>query len=492
MKNYQPYCCIALFLLAFSNVSIAKIRLPAILASNMVLQRNTTITLWGWADAGEKITIRTSWLKDPINSIAESTGSWSIKIQTTNDRKPQTIRINSKDSNLWLDNILFGEVWLCSGQSNMTMPVKGYLGQPVYGSQNIILEAENENLRLFTVGLQASKEPRMELEKNSGWQSANMGNVKEFSAVAYLFGKQLQDILDVPVGMIHSSWGGSLIEAWMSSEILGTIKKVDLNNVDLARGNRFPTVLFNAMINPLIPYSIRGILWYQGEANASRPEEYKKLFPAMVKDWRARWGIGEFPVYYAQIAPFIYDSTNRLDARNNAAFMREAQMHCLDLIPNSGIAITMDIGEADNIHPPKKKEVADRLLYNALHHTYGYKEVSFSGPVYDSMEVKNGGIYLSFRGAENGLYTFNKLNGFLIAGADKIFYPAKASISRGRQVFVINEEVKNPVAVRYAWRSWDMGTLFDTWLLPASSFRTDQWQDAKEISLPNQALVPLK
>lgn len=480
MKIYKPVFLLVLTALAVTDVCQAKIKLPAIVSSNMVLQRNTTITLWGWADAGEKVFINASWLKAPISILANSTGDWKVKIQTTGSKKPQTLSIKGKESNVLLENILFGEVWLCSGQSNMTMPVRGNVGQPVFGAQQEIATAGNPSLRLFTVERQASMAPKKELDKYTAWQSAGVNSVGSFSAVAYYFGKQLQEILDVPVGLIHTSWGGSLIEAWMSNEILSSVQEVDLTNVDLNRGNRFPTVLFNAMINPLIPYTIKGILWYQGEGNASRPDQYKLLFPAMVRDWRARWGIGDFPVYYVQIAPYMYDSTNRLNARNNAALMREAQLECLALIPNSGIAITMDIGEDYNIHPPKKKEVADRLLFNALNQTYGYKEVDFSGPVYDSMEVKNGGIYISFRGAENGIYSSNGLKGFEIAGQDKVFYPASASISGGRQVFVKNDLVKNPVAVRYAWRSWCRGTLFDTYLLPASSFRTDRWDDARE------------
>jgi sialate O-acetylesterase len=234
------------------------------------------------------------------------------------------------------------------------------------------------------------------------------------------------------------------------------------------------------MINPLIPYTIKGAIWYQGEANASRPGQYKELFPAMVKDWRTRWGIGDFPFYYVQIAPYMYSRQNRLDDPNNAALMREAQLQCMDLIPNSGIAITLDIGEDYIIHPAKKKEVADRLLYNALNQTYGYKAVDYSGPAFDSTEGKDEGIYVTFKDAEKGLYAPGELTGFEIAGADKIFYPAEASIIRGRQVFVKNDLVKNPVAVRYGWRSWTKGTLFDTYLLPASSFRTDDWDDATE------------
>jgi len=265
-----------------------------------------------------------------------------------------------------------------------------------------------------------------------------------------------------------------LIEAWISAEMLGSLQKFDLKNADLSRGNRFPTVLFNAMINPLIPYTIKGVLWYQGEANASQPEKYKTLFPAMVKDWRTRWGIGNFPFYYAQIAPYAYEWDG---ADNLIPLMREAQVQCLDLIPNSGIAITLDIGEEKIIHPSKKKEVADRLLFNALNQTYGYEAVDFSGPAVDSVIILDANIRLVFKYAENGMYCPDKLEGFEIAGSDKVYYPAEALIKRDG-IYVKSDLVKSPVAVRYAWRSWVQGTLFDTNLLPASSFRTDRWDDA--------------
>ncbi len=198
----------------------------------------------------------------------------------------------------------------------------------------------------------------------------------------------------------------------------------------------------------------------------------------MVKDWRTRWGIGDFPFYYVQIAPYIYDNNKAFQTVDNSAFIREAQLQCLDLIPNSGIAITMDIGEENYIHPPKKKEVADRLLFNALNQTYGYKTVDYAGPVFDSQELKDDGIILKFKNAETGLYSYDALAGFEIAGEDKVFYPADAKIVDYRDVFVMSDKVPKPVAVRYAWRNWVIGTLYDANLLPASSFRTDQWDDA--------------
>jgi len=363
----------------FTTLAFAKVSLSGIISSNMVLQRNTKVSILGWADAGEKIMIRTSWLKEPLHVKAASTGDWKIILQTTNSKKPQSIWISCNKQTIALTNILFGEVWLCSGQSNMEIPISGYMGLQVYGAQEAITDAANDNIRLFTISNQASLTLLNKLRVYKGWQSASAASVKDFSDIAYFFSKHLQKVLGVPVGLIHSSWGGSLIEAWMSKESLGAIKHFDLNNVDLKRGNCFPTVLFNAMI-----------------------------------------------------------------------------------------------------HSTDKKDVADRLLYNALHKTYGFKAIDYAGPVYVSMYNKNDGIYLTFKHADKGLYAFNKLDGFELAGADKVFYPAEATIYQRKEVFVKSDKVSNPVPVRYCWRSWTVGTLFDNFLLPVSSFITANWDDAKQ------------
>lgn len=482
MKKIILISLLAILNLPFLQSINAEVKLPAIVSSNMVLQRNTTIKLWGWADANEKITIKTSWLKKVVKIKADNSGNWSIKVKTTNSKEPQTINIKSKTSKIKLENILFGEVWLCSGQSNMQQPVKGNDGQPTFGSVMAITKSSNPNLRLFTVDIFGSKTPLNNIEKYTAWQQASPESVSKFSAVAYFFGQQLQEILDVPVGLIHTSWGASIVQAWMSNDVLSTHQKVNLDDFDITKKlNKIPTALFNAMINPLIPYTIKGALWYQGESNRMEPENYKKLFPAMVKDWRKRWGIGDFPFYYVQIAPFIYGNNNAFQTVDNSAFIRETQLQCLDLIPNSGIAITMDIGDAYCIHPPKKKEVADRLLYNALNQTYGYETVDYAAPIFNSQEVKDGGIILEFKNAETGLYSYDKLEGFEIAGDDKVFYPANAKIVNKKDVYVISDEVPNPVAVRYAWRNWVVGTFYDVNLLPASSFRTDNWDEATQI-----------
>ena len=477
-KTTQMLFVLLCFLLCIQAIH-AEIKLPAIVSSDMVLQRNTTVVLWGWADAKEKISIEASWLKNTLNVVADKQGNWRIDVKTTNSKAPQVIKLKSKSSNIVLKNILFGEVWLCSGQSNMQQPLAGYNGQPTFGSISATANSNNPNLRLFTVERKGSKRPLKNVDKYKGWQQASADNVLNFSAVAYFYGQQLQKILDVPVGMIHTSWGGSSVQAWISKEVMSPYKTVNLNNVDITKGtNHIPTALFNAMISPLIPYTIKGALWYQGESNRGEPEVYKNLFPAMVEDWRSRWNIGDFPFYYVQIAPFNYGGNAVFSVEENSAFIREVQLQCADLIPNSGVAIAMDIGEQHCIHPAKKKEVADRLLFNALNQTYGFKTIDYSGPVFDSKEHKDSGLILKFKNAESGLYTFDGLKGFEIAGEDKVFYPAQAKIIGGRQVFVKSENVLNPVAVRYAWRNWVEGTLFDTSILPASSFRTDNWNDA--------------
>jgi sialate O-acetylesterase len=481
MKKINLLLLIILSLTGLQSLE-AKVKLPAIVSSNMVLQRNTTVKIWGWADAGEKITIKTSWLKTAINIQANVEGNWSTDVKTTNSKETQTMSIKSSGSDIVLDNILFGEVWLCSGQSNMEMPMKGYAGQPIFGAAEAVVKSNNPNLRLFSVTrTNGSKTPLKEVEKYSEWQQATPESVLKFSAVGYFYGKQLQEILDVPVGLILTAWGGSSIQAWMSTEVLSTFQKVDLTDRDITvKPNSIPTALFNSMIHPLIPYTIKGAIWYQGESNMEESGKYKKLFPAMVQDWRNRFGVGDFPFYYVQIAPYIY-SGNKTELNNkNSAFIREVQFKCLDTIKNSGIAITMDIGSENSIHPPKKKEVADRLLYNALNQTYGFKSVNFVGPVYDSMELTiDCGLLVKFKNEENGVYAHNELEGFEIAGEDKIFHPAVAKIINRKNVLVTSDKVPTPVAVRYGWNNWVTGTLLNTNLLPASSFRTDNWSDAK-------------
>lgn len=480
MNRFLLFLCVIASSL-FVNTSYAAITLPAIVSSHMVLQRNTTVVLWGWADANESIIIKASWLKKPLKTQASANGNWRVELETTNSTLPQWLSLKSKDSNILLDDILFGEVWLCSGQSNMFQPIKGYGNdQPTANAMLAKAKAEKSNIRLFSVTRKNAKVPFKDLKDYTAWEKATPENCEDFSAIGWFFGQQLQEVLDVPVGIIHTSWGGTRVEAWMSKEALSDFEEVDLGDKPLDEdAKNKPTVLYNAMIHPLIPYTIKGALWYQGEANRNVYERYKLLFPAMVKDWRSRWGIGDFPFYFVQIAPFDYSKKDPLRSINkNSAFMRVAQEECVSLIPNSGIAITTDLGDERRIHPSQKQDVASRLLLLALGETYGIDEVDGQSPKYDTMEIYDDEIHLKFSNAEVGLFSFGDLHDFEIAGEDKIFYPASTMIKEGGIVVLKSENVKVPVAARYAWKDWVKGSLYNQNLLPASSFRTDNWTDA--------------
>jgi len=471
MKN-TILAFLTVFLFFSYNTTFAKIKLPSIIASNMVLQRNTTVKIWGWASPGEKISIKATWISEIVKITASENGRWEIAIKTTLSKEPQSIQLKSSQSNINLDNILFGEVWICSGQSNMRMPLKGYTGQPTFEGNLSVATSKNSNLRLFSITENGSPTPLDSVSNYKKWEIAAPETSKDFSAVAYFYGKQLQAILDVPVGLIMTSWGGTRIQPWMSKEAIAPFLEVNEVKKDTTeKYKRIPSAIYNAMINPITSYTIKGAIWYQGETNRNEPKIYQKLLPEMVKDWRKQWNIGDFPFYYVQIAP------NKYIDKSNSQYLREAQLKALEVIPNSGMAVLSDIGSDVTIHPPRKKEVAERLLLIALNKTYGMKDIDCNSPVYKSMTEKEGALLLSFDAAETGIFSpETELSNFEIAGEDKIFYPAKAEIIAHKQLKVYSLDVKVPVAVRYGWYNWFEGTLYDNNMLPASSFRTDDWE----------------
>jgi sialate O-acetylesterase len=320
-----------------------------------------------------------------------------------------------------------------------------------------------------------------ENSRNAQWKIAEPEAVNNFSAVAYFFGKILQNKLNVPVGLINISYGGSSAEAWMSAEAMKEFPELAVPAVaDSSKvNNRTPTTLYNGMLKPFIGYAIKGCLWYQGESNNGRSEQYLKLFPAMVKQWRSEFGIGEFPFYFAQIAPYNYrngaNATTPIDLKANSAFLREAQRKAVNTIPNSGIVVLMDGGEEFNIHPPDKATVGKRFSYLALAETYGLKGFACQSPVLDSFLVNGNIATLKFKYVPNGLTTFGKpLTQFEIAGADKVFRTATATIRNGI-IQLYSPSVTVPVAVRYAFKDFVIGELYSTEGYPVSSFRTDDW-----------------
>ena len=445
----------------------------------MVLQQQTDAAIWGWARPGSTVQLTTSWNKKKYSANAGTDGKWKLKLATPVAGGPYEILL-SDGIPLTLKNILIGEVWLCSGQSNMEMPMKGYRDQPILGSNDAIFRSANEQLRLYTVP-RSVKTTIQDSTKNASWKMAGPEAVSNFSAVAYHFGKILQERLQVPVGLIVISYGGSSAEAWMSPEALKPFPDLLIPAVaDSSKvNNRTPTTLYNGMLKPFIGYAIRGCLWYQGESNYTRPDQYEKLFPAMVRQWRDEFGQGDFPFYFAQIAPYNYrngaNATAAVDLKNNSAYLRDAQRKALPAIPNSGMVVLMDNGEEFNIHPADKPTVGKRFSYLALAATYQEKGFAYQSPLYDSLLVKNGVATIKFKNVPNGLTSYGKaLTQFEIAGADKVFRPATANIRNGT-IVVSSPLVPEPVAVRYAFRDFIVGELFSTEGYPVSSFRTDDW-----------------
>ncbi len=456
----------------------AAIKLPALFSDNMMLQQQSSAPIWGWADKNQSLKIQTSWDSKSYEVKSDKDGKWKIAVQTPAAGGPFEIKVSDNTETKTIKNILIGEVWLCSGQSNMEMPLKGFPGQPVFKGNEAIVHSTNNQIRFITVPRATVLTPNEDFVGK--WNAAGPQTTGDFSATAWYFGSLLQEVLQVPVGLIHVSYGGSSMEAWMNQEMLKDFKeaKIPTKKEDLAKDpNRVATTLFNGMLSPVIGYGIKGCIWYQGESNYERAGQYKELMKKMVSSWRGIWNQGDFPFYYCQIAPFNYAQFHPKDNKEeyNSAYLREAQLKASKEIPNSGMAVLMDIGEENNIHPIHKEAGGSRLAYLALTKTYGLSGFEFESPEYKAMEIKDNSVTVSFDKAPNGITANGKdVTGFEIAGADKVFYPAKAEVRR-KSVVLKSDKVTNPVAVRYLFKDFAEAQIFSTGGLPVSSFRTDNW-----------------
>lgn len=452
----------------------AKITLPNFFSSGMVLQQQTQANFWGKSNA-KSLIITTSWDKKQYTTTVDATGNWKTKIATPKAGGPYTITLNDGD-NLQLSDVWIGEVWLVSGQSNMEMPVQGFKDQPVLNSAQIFKNANNKKISVFRTIKEAKGAPVANMRGT--WQVADSAAIRLFSAIGYLFAIELQQKLNVPIGIIQSAWGGTSITSWMSAESFKPFEKENrykLKHPDsvIKTDRNAPTALFNGMINPLVGYGIKGVLWYQGEHNHREPELYAKMFPAMIADWRKRWGIGEFPFYYVQLAP--HESVKVGEQISLSALFREMQYNSQFTIPNVGMSVTIDAGEQKVIHPANKPAVAKRLAAIALNKAYGFKDIVYAGPSYKNHTVNGSQLILNFDNAAKGLRAFTTPSAnFELAGADKVFYPAKAEV-KGNAVVLQSDKVQEPVAARYAFKMWVMGDLYNVEGFPASSFRTDDW-----------------
>lgn len=470
------------YLILFIATTLAcngQIQLASLFSDRMILQQQADVSIWGKATPGVKITIQPSWTENNFVEIVNNDGSWKVKIPTPKASFNQNkITFNQGSSTVIIDNILIGEVWLCSGQSNMEMPVNGIVGCPVLGGTEAIVSSENNAIRCFTVKREYSLTPKQNL--TGGWSIASPSTTGSFSAVGYFFAKFISQILKVPVGIINSSYGGTGIETWMSQESILPfgLKKTATKESEMDNFRKETSVLYNAMIAPLVGYNIRGVLWYQGENNRSDYKKYPLFFAAMHKDWEQRWDLGKFPIYLVQLAP--HNSGNGV-----SVLMREAQEKIAKTQENTGIAILTDIGEPNQIHPSNKKTVGERLAYLALGKTYfplnknfNVENQFFQSPEYDYMEVKENIATLFFKYVVRGFTDYGIPNDsiFEIAGENRIFYPATYNYSKQtKSIQVSASQVDKPIAVRYAFKDFVVGNLYSTNGFPLSSFRTDDW-----------------
>jgi sialate O-acetylesterase len=474
LKNLIPASILAIITL--SNTAFGQVKLPAFFSNGMVLQQQSNAAVWGWAKPGASVKVSSSWNKKTYTITTDDKGKWKLNIATPTAGGPYSLTI-SDGKPVTIKDILIGEVWLCSGQSNMEMPMKGFMGQPVLNSNDAVFNSANNNIRLYTVPRSVERRVQ-DSSKYSDWKPAAPETVSNFSATAYYFGKLLYEQLHVPIGLVNISYGGSPVEAFMDEQSLQAFPeiKIPAKNDTAKLTNRAATVLYNGMLHPFLGYTIKGCIWYQGESNNDRPQQYETLFPAFVQQIRTQSQQGDFPFYYCQIAPYNYYNYSAVNATpKNSAYLRDAQRKALAKIPNSGMAVLLDIGEEFNIHPVDKATGSKRLAYMALTKTYGQKGYAAESPAYDSVNFANGIATIKFTNAPNGLSAFGKpLLQFEIAGANKVFRPAKAVVS-GAIVNVSAPDVPAPVAVRYAFKDFVLGDLFSTEGFPVSSFRTDDW-----------------
>lgn len=450
-------------ILLLPEFSFANVSMPAIFGNHMVLQQNAEVTIWGWAKAGEEVTVTGSWDGKAVKHKTNNLAQWSVKLKTPTAGGPYTVKVEGYNT-LLFENVLIGEVWFCSGQSNMEWSANS----GIEDAEQHIKAANHPEIRFFSVLTRTADVPQLDLAGE--WVVASPETMANFSAVAYFFGREIHQNLNVPVGLINSSWGGTPAEIWVNPEVITSDEGLTAGAAKLVEepwGPKDPGKAFNAMVAPLIPYKIAGALWYQGETNTRAPENYARLLPALIENWREEWGY-EFPFYYVQIAPYKYGGSD------GGAVLRDSQRKALS-VPNTGMVVVSDIGNIDDIHPKNKKDVGLRLANWALNKTYGKTDLPVSGPLYSGMKTEGKKIRLSFDHAENGLVSKGKtLTHFEIAGPDRRFVPAKAKID-GNTIVVSSKEVKNPVAVRFAWSNTAEPNLFNKEGLPASTFRTDDW-----------------
>lgn len=476
---------LAMATIGMATSAEAKVRLPKVISDGMVVQQNADVRLWGWAEAGKSVKVTTSWdVKQQAKAKADKTGYWEVRVKTpAASFDPMSITFDDGEA-LTIGNVLAGEVWVCAGQSNMEMPVKGFGNCPVEDYNNAVIDAM-AGIRSIKIPATMAETPQDDATGWAAWRESTPQNVAEFSATAYFFAQTLRRAMpDIPIGLIEANKGGTRVESWLSEENLKKFTNEDLNIENIKKkfewDYHYPLLWGNGTFAPISRSTVAGIIYYQGCSNVGDPAgQYAERLKILVDQWRKGFQNENLPFYFVEIAPYGYGGADG----TSGAELREQQHQAADIIPNSAIVCTNDLAypyELGQIHPCQKKKVGQRLAFLALNRTYGQKHVICDSPTYKEMTIVGDTAYVAFDHLEGGYSRFDDIDGFEIAGADGVFHPAKAghfwvpgNDKRNETVWVSSPDVKAPVAVRYCFRDFKVGNLGNQAGLPLVPFRTD-------------------
>lgn len=470
-----------LFFAALSTMTLgmqAKVRLPHIIGDNMILQQDSKARLWGWDTPGKAVKVNVSWSKESYSAKTDSKGIWIVGVKTPKaSYTPLSITFNDGDKTT-INNVLSGEVWVCAGQSNMEMPVKGFGNCPVEGYNKAVMNA-NEYKGIHYVKIPSVMSTQPLDDAQCEWKVIGPQTVGDASATGYFFAQAINKTLNIPVGLVMANKGGTRVESWLDRDYLEKNTTESLDSMAMMKKFPYdylrPLLWGNGTFSPILKYTVKGIIFYQGCSNVGDPAgQYTKRLNDLVSQWRRDFKLGDIPFYFVQIAPYFNSDVNG----DWGPRLREQQFNASKIIPNSGIVCTDDLVypyESQQIHPSQKQQVGERLALQALNNTYGMKDIWCESAEFKDMKISNDTCYINLKNDYNGISRYEDIHGFEVAGADKVFHKANASYYWTKGLIVTSPEVKTPVAVRYAFRNWGYGNVKNAALLPLFPFRTDNW-----------------
>ncbi len=482
---------LSFFIVMLLTVSLqAKVHLSHLITPGMVLQQQSEVNLWGWAAPGKVVTVTTSWNKAVYKATADADGRFKVAVKTpaaSNTAYEVTFSDGEKTT---VGGVLIGEVWVCAGQSNMEITMGGFGNCPVEGLNEAIVESPKlGNIHFVKVPSVMSTKPLDDFDGE--WKAVGPETVADCSAVGYFFARTVNRALDIPVGLVMANKGGSRVESWLTEANLRAHTQETLDSLEMTKkwswDFHYPLLWGNGTFNPIINYGVKGILWYQGCSNVGDPgNQYSERLSLLARQWREQFGRGDIPFYIVEIAPY-----NSGDKDGDwCAKLREQQVRASEIIPNAAIVSTNDCvypWEGEQIHPTIKKPIGERLAFLALSREYGFKKLRAESMKYKEMTIQGDTCYLRFSNMYDGISRYNGIKGFEVAGDDRVFYPAEAghfwvpgNDPRNESVWVASDQVKNPVAVRYCFKNFQLGNLGNNGQLPLLPFRTDNWDWTKK------------